>query len=152
MNQVVQQGPEVNDQPTGTVVLGVIGADVHIVGAKVMEYALSEAGFSVIGLGIQVEPDEFIDAAIESAADAIFVSSVYGHGEIDCRGFRDRCVERGLGDILLFVGGNLVVGRRDWYETERLFLSYGFDAVYPPGTDPEVPINDLRSMLKTPER
>ena len=28
-----------------TVVLGVVGADVHIVGAKILDFALTEAGF-----------------------------------------------------------------------------------------------------------
>jgi methylaspartate mutase sigma subunit len=125
----------------------VIGADVHVVGAKVMDYALTEAGYEVVNLGIQVDQDDFINAAIETAADAILVSSIYGHGEIDCRGMRDRCVERGIGDVLLLVGGNLVIGRRDWRETESLFASYGFDGVYPPGTDPEIPIADLDRWL-----
>ena len=58
-----------------------------------------------------VSQDEFIDAALANRADAILVSSLYGHGEIDCDGFRRRCTQRGLGDILLYVGGNLVVGK-----------------------------------------
>jgi methylaspartate mutase sigma subunit len=129
------------------VVLGVIGADVHIVGARVMEFALRENGFDVVNLGIQVTQAEFIDAAIESDADAILVSSIYGHGEIDCRGMREACTERGLEDIPLFVGGNLVIGRKDWSETEAIFKSYGFDYAYPPGTDPEVSIADLTRVL-----
>lgn len=54
-----------------------------------------------------VSQDEYIDAAIETGADAIVVSSIYGHGDIDCLGLR----ERGIGDILLYVGGNLFVGK-----------------------------------------
>jgi methylaspartate mutase sigma subunit len=131
-----------------SVVLGVIGADVHIVGARVLEFALREHGIDVVNLGIQVTQEEFIDAAVESAADAILVSSIYGHGEIDCRGMRENCTERGLPDIPLFLGGNLVVGRRDWAATEALFKSYGFDYVYPPGVDPELPIADLLRVLQ----
>jgi methylaspartate mutase sigma subunit len=134
----------------GKLVLGVVGADVHIVGARVLEYALTEAGFEVVSLGIMVSQEEFIDAAIESDADAILVSSVYGHGEIDCRGFRDKCVERGVPDILLLAGGNLVIGKKSWPETEAKFLDYGFDRVYPPGTDPETAIADLRELLISP--
>ena len=130
-----------------SVVLGAIGADVHVVGARVLEFALREHGIDVVNLGIQVTQEEFIDAAVESAADAILVSSIYGHGEIDCRGMRENCIERGLGDIPLFLGGNLVVGRRDWATTEALFKSYGFDYIYPPGVDPEVPIADLLRVL-----
>lgn len=129
-------------------VLGVIGADVHIVGARILEYALTEAGYRVTNLGIMVTPDEFIDAAIETDADAILVSSLYGHGEIDCRGFRDRCRERGIGDILLLVGGNLVVGRKPWPEVEATFLEYGFDRAYPPGTDATTVLDDLATELE----
>jgi methylaspartate mutase sigma subunit len=134
------------------VVLGVIGADVHIVGARVMEFALREHGYDVVSLGIQVTQTEFIDAAIESDADAILVSSIYGHGEIDCRGMREACVERGLPDIPLFLGGNLVIGRKDWAATEATFKSYGFDYVYPPGTDPEVSIADLTKVVSDRRR
>jgi methylaspartate mutase sigma subunit len=129
------------------IILGVIGADVHIVGARVLEYALNAVGFEVINLGIMVSQEEFIEAAIESNADAILVSSVYGHGEIDCRGFRDKCIELGIGDIILMVGGNLVVGNKDWSETEPIFLGYGFDRAYPPGTSPEVALKDLRELI-----
>ena len=73
-------------------------------------------------------------AAVETAADAILVSSLYGQGELDCRGFRDICVEAGLDEILLYVGGNLVVGKRSWEETERTYLAMGFDRAFPPGT------------------
>jgi methylaspartate mutase sigma subunit len=129
-------------------VLGVVGADVHIVGARVLEYALTEAGFDVTNLGIMVSQQEFIDAAIETNADAVLVSSVYGHGEIDCRGFREKCVENGIPDVLLLVGGNLVVGKKDWSETESIFLGYGFDRAYPPGTPPEKAIEDLRELIE----
>lgn len=39
-----------------------------------------------------VSQDEYIDAAIETGADAIVVSSIYGHGDIDCLGLRERCI------------------------------------------------------------
>ena len=85
------------------IILGVIGSDCHSVGNKILEAFFSENGFHVINLGVMVSQDEFIDAAIESDAKAILVSSLYGHGEIDCAGLRDRCVERGLQDIVLYV-------------------------------------------------
>jgi methylaspartate mutase sigma subunit len=136
------------DAPKATLILGVIGADVHIVGARVLEYALTAGGFNVINLGIMVSQEEFIEAAIETNAQAILVSSVYGHGEIDCRGFRDKCVEYGIGDIILLAGGNLVVGKQDWPGTEKTFLAYGFDKVAAPGTTPEQVIADVEELLE----
>ena len=92
-----------------TLVIGVIGADCHAVGNKVLDRVFTAHDFRVINLGVMVSQDEYIDAAIETGADAIVVSSIYGHGDIDCLGLRERCIERGIGDILLYVGGNLVV-------------------------------------------
>ena len=118
-----------------TVVLGVIGSDCHAVGNKIIEHALTRESFNVINIGVMVSQDEFIDAAIETGANAILVSSIYGHGEIDCDGLRGRCIERGLDRILLYVGGNLVIGKREFAEVETLFKGMGYDRVFAPSVD-----------------
>lgn len=115
-------------------VTGVIGSDTHIVGNRILTMALEKAGYKVVSLGALTPAPDFIKAAVETDADAILVSSLYGQGELDCRGFRDLCVEAGLERILLYVGGNLVVGKRSWDETQRTYLGMGFDRAAPPGT------------------
>ena len=120
--------------PAHTIVTGVVGSDTHIVGNRILSMALEKAGYKVVALGALTPAADFIKAAVETAADAIMVSSLYGQGELDCRGFRDLCVEAGLEDILLYVGGNLVVGKQDWSSVERRFLDMGFDRAAPPGT------------------
>ena len=70
-------------------VIGVIGADVHAVGIQILYHAFQDAGFDVTNLGVMVSQEEYIDAAIETNADAIVVSSLYGQGELDCRGMRE---------------------------------------------------------------
>lgn len=117
-----------------TLVTGVIGADTHIVDNRILSMALEKEGFNVITLGALTPSEDFIKAAIETAADAILVSSLYGQGELDCRGFRDMCVEAGLEDIVLYVGGNLVVGKQSWEEVEQRFVEMGFNRAFPPGT------------------
>ncbi len=117
-----------------TLITGVIGSDTHIVGNRILSMALEDAGYKVVTLGALTPADEFIKAAIETAADAIMVSSLYGQGELDCRGFRDLCIEAGIDTILLYVGGNLVVGKQPWPEVEKRFLEMGFDRAFPPGT------------------
>jgi len=129
-------------------VIGVIGADVHAVGNKILYHAFTEAGFDVTNLGVMVSQDEYIDAAIETDADAIIVSSLYGHGELDCQGLRDKCHERGIGDILMYVGGNIVVGKQPFEDVEKRFKAMGFDRVFGPGTAPETAIEALRQDLK----
>jgi methylaspartate mutase sigma subunit len=131
----------------GTIVLGVIGADIHNIGITILAAALRDAGFKVVNLGILVPQDEFVKAALESAADAVLVSSLYGHGELDCPGMREKCTEAGLGNIVLYVGGNLVVGKQDWQEVARKFEAMGYDRAYPPGTTPKRVIEDLTADL-----
>ena len=64
------------DTGKGTVVTGVIGDDVHVIGIRLMEYALRENGFTVVSLGPLAQQKEFIETAIETAADALFISSL----------------------------------------------------------------------------
>lgn len=130
-----------------TIVIGVIGADVHAVGNKIIDYALNNIGFDVVNIGVLSTQEDFINAAIETDADAILVSSLYGHGEIDARGLKEKCIEAGLNDILLYIGGNIVVGKQDWSEVEPRFLSMGFDRAFPPGTRIEKSIEFLLKDL-----
>ena len=128
-------------------VMGVIGADVHAVGNQILYHAFTDAGFDVINLGVMVSQEEFIGAAIETAADAIIVSSLYGQGELDCRGLRDKCVEAGIGNILLYIGGNLVIGKQPFESVKERFLAMGFNRVFQPGTPPEAGIDALKEDL-----
>lgn len=128
-------------------VLGTIGFDAHVVGVSVLRYALQQAGFRVVFLGALATQEEFIDAAKETRADAIWVSSLYGMARIDCASLRQKCREAGLGAVLLYIGGILVTDPEEWVETERVFKEMGFDRVYPPGTKPDVAIEDLRRDL-----
>ena len=133
--------------PSGTIVTGVIGSDTHIVGNRILTMALEKAGYKVVSLGALTPAADFVRAAVETRAGAILVSSLYGQGELDCRGFRDLCTEAGLEDILLYVGGNLVVGKRSWAETEQTYLAMGFDRVAPPGTRAETVLEWLAKDL-----
>ncbi|HEY8364806.1 MAG TPA: methylaspartate mutase subunit S [Haloplasmataceae bacterium] len=131
-----------------TVVIGVIGADVHAVGNKVIDTYLRKEGFNVVNVGVLSTQEDFINAAVETNADCIMVSSLYGHAELDCQGFREKCNEAGLENILLYIGGNIVVGKQNFDEVEARFKQLGFDRVYAPGVRIEVGIEDLKRDLK----
>ncbi len=128
-------------------IIGVIGADVHAVGNKILYHAFTEAGFEVINLGVMVSQEEYIAAAIESDADAIVISSLYGQGELDCRGMREKCDEAGLTGIPLLVGGNIVIGKQSFEEVEKRFKEMGFNYAFPPGTPPETTIEALNEIF-----
>jgi methylaspartate mutase sigma subunit len=131
----------------GKVVIGVIGEDVHVVGIRILEHALKKFGFSVVSLGAQVSQEEFINAAVETSADAIFVSSFSGHAELLTQSFRDKCIESGLSSIILYIGGNLVLAEKPWQEVASTFKNLGFNRIYPPGSSPTQAIEDLKNDL-----
>lgn len=129
------------------VVIGVIGSDCHTVGNKIIHHKLEENGFEVVNIGALSPQIDFINAALESSADAIIVSSIYGYGELDCQGMRDKCNEYGLTNILLYVGGNIGTGNEEWGNIEERFKNIGFNRIYKPGTPIEETIKDLKKDL-----
>jgi methylaspartate mutase sigma subunit len=135
-----------------TIILGVIGSDCHSVGNRILEAFLTEKGYRVVNLGVMVSQEEFINAAIETDAAAILVSSLYGQGELDCIGFRDRCIERGLERILLYIGGNLVIGKMPREIIEQKFKALGFDRVYLATDDLEIAAGHLKADIEQHQR
>jgi methylaspartate mutase S subunit len=131
-----------------TIVTGTVGSDAHVIGTKVLSRALKDAGFNVVALGMQVSPEEFIKVAQETNADAILMSSLYGMADLDLKEFNEKRKEAGLGDVLLYIGGIVGMGRHDFSEDEAKFKKLGFDRVYPPESDLDSAIEDLRSDLK----
>lgn len=129
------------------IITGTVGVDAHVIGTKVISRALRDAGFKVVELGAQTPAEEFIMVAQETAADAMMISSLYGMAELDLEGFRDKCTEAGLEDILLYVGGILGVSRHDFAGDVAKFKGMGFDRVYPPEADVRAAIEDLRGDL-----
>ena len=77
----------------------------------------------------------------------MLISSLYGMAALDLEGFRDKCTEAGLDDIILYLGGILGVSRRDFAEDEATFKGMGFDRVYPPEADIRAAIEDLKGDL-----
>ena len=132
----------------GRVVIGVIGDDIHIVGNRIMQLALEESGFQVFNLRARNRPEEFCQAALEVNADAVFVSSLNGEGEYWCADIRGLFRQYGMEHVLLYIGGNIVVGDRPKSGVERRFKQFGFDRVYHQEPDIGVAIRDLEEDLK----
>jgi methylaspartate mutase sigma subunit len=130
-----------------TVILGVIGSDAHVVGITILEQALQAAGFDVVNLGVQTSQEEFISAAGDAEAEAVLISSLYGHAEQDCQGFHEHLADAGL-DVVTYIGGNLAVGQDDFERTREKFREFGFDRVFDSESDPEEAIAALRRDLQ----
>ncbi|MGE4271738.1 MAG: methylaspartate mutase subunit S [Desulfitobacterium sp.] len=133
----------------GIVITGTIGADTHVIGTRIVQHACNQAGYEVVPLGAFVSQEEFVRAAVETNADAIMVSSIYGQAELDCANFREKFLEVGLDNILLYLGGNICAEyqEKEWPSTVDKFKAMGFNRVYPPGTSPSSAIKDLEEDL-----
>jgi methylaspartate mutase sigma subunit len=129
------------------VVTGTIGDDIHSFGIKVIEHALGDAGFQAVPLGIQTSQEDFIEAAVETNAGAIMISSMSGHARLLCEGLREKCVEAGLKNIVLYLGGTLSTGDVPWEELEQIFLNMGYTKVYSSAAMPGQIIADLKTDL-----
>jgi methylaspartate mutase sigma subunit len=97
---------------------------------RILALGLAENGLRPHNIGTSNSVDDFVDAALETGARCVLVSSINGEGEEACTGVGARFAEAGLSDVLLYAGGNLVVGDRPTDEVVRLFLGYGFHRVF----------------------
>ncbi len=67
-----------------------------------------------------------------------------------CEGLRDKCIEAGLEDILLYAGGTVAAPlelEQNWPEIEERFHAMGFNRVYPNTVTVEEVIAALKSDL-----
>jgi methylaspartate mutase sigma subunit len=136
---------EATKSPKATLVTGLIGEDVHIIGIRVLEHALRNAGYKIVALGAQTPAEEFIQAAKETDAAAILVSSLSGHANVLVSELRNKCIEAGMKDILLYLGGQLVIGEHQWSDVEKMFKDMGFNRVY----NPDIGIPQILQDLET---
>lgn len=60
----------------GTVVIGTVEGDLHDIGKNLVGMMLEGAGFKVIDLGVNIKPQEFIDAVKEHSPDIVGMSAL----------------------------------------------------------------------------
>ncbi len=62
-------------ESAGTIVLGTVEGDVHDIGKDLVAMMLDGAGFEIIDLGTDVEPERFVDA-VEAGVDILGLSAL----------------------------------------------------------------------------
>ncbi len=67
---------ETGARPVGTVVLGTVKGDLHDIGKNLVGMMLEGAGFRLIDLGTDVDPEKFITCAQENEADIVALSGL----------------------------------------------------------------------------
>ena len=63
-------------KPIGIAVIGTVKGDLHDIGKNLVGMMLEGGGFKVIDIGIDVEPQKFVDAAVTNNASVIGVSAL----------------------------------------------------------------------------
>lgn len=63
-------------KPVGTIAIGTARGDLHDIGKNLVGMMMRGNGFKVIDLGIDVKPEEFIEAAREEDVDIIGISAL----------------------------------------------------------------------------
>jgi 5-methyltetrahydrofolate--homocysteine methyltransferase len=67
---------EADISPRGTVIVGTVKGDLHDIGKNLVGMMLEGAGFTVVDLGVDVEPKAFLDAAGENQAQLVAMSAL----------------------------------------------------------------------------
>ena len=113
------------------VVTGVVGNDIHVVANRLIELSLNARGFEVFNLGVNTYLEEFFDAAVETNADVLLISSLNGEAEGWAREVKSlKAKYKTLDNLTLVIGGNLVVGTAEADEIVPRYKNYGFDLVF----------------------
>jgi len=116
------------------VVAATVGEDEHSVGLReildIKHGGIEKYGVKYVYLGTSVPVDKVIDAAIETGAHAILISTIISHNDVhrmQMRKLADLCIERGIREDLILIAGGTQVNREMAKET-------GLDATFGRGT------------------
>jgi len=112
------------------VVTGVVGNDIHVVANRLIDLSLRARGYDVFNLGVNTHLEEFFDAVVETGAEVLMISSL--NGEAEGWGREVKLLKskyKTLDDVIMMIGGNLVVGSGNTEEIMSRYKNYGFDLV-----------------------
>lgn len=127
------------------VVTGVVGNDIHVVANRLMDLSLRSRGYEVFNLGVNTYLEEFFDAAVETGAEIVLISSLNGEAEGWSREVKLlKAKYKSLDDIIMMIGGNLTVGSGNAADIIPRYKNYGFDLVCH-----QVDLNTGLDMLET---
>ncbi len=97
---------EVGNEPVGTAIIGTVQGDLHDIGKNLVAMMLKGAGFEVIDIGVDVEPDTFIEQAETNNADVICMSALLTTTMPNMEATIEALKEKGLRDkYIVMVGG-----------------------------------------------
>jgi len=92
--------------PKGTVVIATVKGDLHEIGKNLVAMILETGGFTVINLGVDVPPENFIKAVKDHNPKFVCMSSLLTTTMMSMKDTIDLLISEGLRDsVKVFVGG-----------------------------------------------
>ncbi|MGE4572027.1 MAG: D-ornithine 4,5-aminomutase subunit OraE [Candidatus Izemoplasmatales bacterium] len=117
------------------IVAGTVGEDEHSVGLReiidIKHGGIEKYGIECIYLGTSVPITKLVDAAIETNADAILMSTIISHDEVHYKNMKkthEYAIEKGVRDSLLILAGGTQV-------TPEIARKQGVDQGFSRGTE-----------------
>ena len=130
------------------VVAGTVGEDEHSVGMReildIKHGGIEKYGVKYTYLGTSVPVGKLVDAAIETGAQAILISTVISHNDVhraQMRKLAELCQEKGIRDRIILIAGGTQVNRDMAKET-------GLDATFGRGTKGIHVVNAIVKVLQ----
>ena len=118
------------------------GLDGHDRGAKVIAFALRDAGMEVIYTGLHQTTEQITKTAVQEAVDVIGLSIMSGAHLPICRNLLEQLQTEGIDDIPVAVGG--VIPKQDIPKLNEL----GIKGVFPGGTPFKDIIAGIRNLIR----
>ena len=95
-----------NVQSLGTVAIGTVQGDLHDIGKNLVGMMLEGAGFTVVDLGTDVAPEQFVAAVKEQGVNVIGMSALLTTTMTNMKAVIDLLNEQGLrGQVKVMIGG-----------------------------------------------
>ena len=130
------------------VVAGTVGEDEHSVGLReildIKHGGIEKYGVKYHHLGTSVPVGKLVDAAIETGAQAILISTIISHNDVhrtQMKKLADVCKEKGIRDKIILIAGGTQVTREMAAET-------GLDATFGRGTKGIHVVDAIVKILK----
>ncbi len=96
---------ETGVEPKGKVVIGTVKQDLHDIGKNLVTMMLKGGGFQVTDLGVDVDPEKYIEAAKEKQPHILAMSALLTTTMPNMKAVVDAMKEAGLNDVKVIVGG-----------------------------------------------
>ncbi len=120
--------PQFNVSPevVGTIVIGTAFGDMHSLGKKIIGACLRSNMINVVDIGVNVTPEQYVDAALSNDARVIGISSMMMHtatSDKGCSGVRKILKQKNLESKI-----KIIVGGAPFRFDDELYKEIGADA------------------------